>query len=420
MTDCTGYADDLKAYADGELNVVRRAAVRRHLAHCPACREEIAAMTQLTEDLRASEPTDALDADLRARILDAPPVSSRPAPSRRPLSPSLKWALAGMALLAWCFVFPVIQRNRIAAGHYARTEQVASAQKPPPPVAVRAGGLGFGSAVIQTKDPDSKYQDTNGLSAAGQTYTVNGAGPSRPQAANALGVGSYYDASPTRQVHKEASIAVQLANPEATSDTVETMVRETGGFVASNTLDTSDDGLQSAELVVKVPVVQFDTFLAQIARLGSVQAKNITGEDITEQTSDADAEENVLEGEVARSEARLKALGAKSKWRDEQSVRDLRVQLAQSRARLVLLKRMAALATVTVDLDQTPKKAAPVTGGLLSGLKDTAHDAGQSLVGAAGALLALVIWLLAYAPLWIPALLLGRYGLREYRKRQAV
>lgn len=421
-TDCTRVADDLKAYADGELPLLRRYAVRRHLAQCPACREEIAAMTQLTEDLRTSEPSEPLDADLRARILDAPPVSSRPTPSRRPLSPSLKWALAGMALLAWCFVFTVIQRNRITARRSARTEQIASVQKPPPAVAVRAGGSGFGSAVIQTKDPDSKYQDTNGLS-AGQTYdskviTLNGAGPSRPQAANALGAGSFV--ASTRQVHKEASINVQLANPEATSDTVETMVKETGGFVASNTLDTSDDGLKSAELIVKVPVVQFDTFLAQIARLGSVQAKNVTGEDITEQTSDADAEENVLEGEVAHSEARLKALGAKSKWRDEQSVRDLRIQLAQSRARLVLLKRMATLATITVDLDQTPKKAAPVTGGLLSGLKDTVHDAGQSLVGAAGTLLALVIWLLAYAPLWIPTLLLGRYGLREYQKRQAV
>ncbi len=451
-TDCTRFADDLKAYADGELPLLRRAAVRRHLAHCPACREEIAAMTHLAEDLRTSEPSEALDADLRARILDAPPVNSRPAPPRRPLSPSLKWALAGMALLAWCVLFPQFQKHRDAAklpASTAKGEQIASAKKPPSEAPVKltvrlsnreAGVDGNNSPYIQIKDPDSKYSsrvkldgtqtyDANspvpvGVAGGGRplvfhdTGALNAAGPSSPQAANALGVGAF--SSPARQVHKEASITVQLANPEVTSDTVETMVKETGGFVASNTLDTSDDGLKSAELVVKVPVVQFDTFLAQIARLGSVQAKNVTGEDITEQTSDADSEENVLEGEVAHSEARLKALGTKSKWRDEQSVRDLRIQLAQSRARLVLLKRMATLATITVDLDQTPKKAAPVTGGLLGGLKDTVHDAGQSLVGAAGALMALMIWLLAYAPLWIPALLLGRYGLREYRKRQAV
>ena len=406
VTDCARFADDLKAYADGELPLLRRYAVRRHLAHCPACREEIAAMTQLTEDLRASEPSEPLDADLRARILDAPPVIDRPAPSRRPLSPSLKWALAGLALVAWCFVFPQLQKYR----HTASDKQIAAKDS-------------LGGAAIQIKDPDSKYSNRikpnkTQIYDANSPVSLGAAGGSPPLVSNGLGVGSF--ASPTRQVHKEASITVQLANPETSSDTVETMVKETGGFVASNTLDTSDDGLKSAELVVKIPVVQFDTFLAQIARLGNVQAKNVTGEDITEQTSDADSEETVLEGDVARSEARLKALGAKAKWHDEQSTRDLRIQLAQSRARLVLLKRMAALSTITIDLDQTPKKAAPVTGGFLSGLKETTHDAGQSLVGAAGTLLALVIWLLAYAPLWIPALLLGRYGLKEYRKRQAV
>ena len=228
--------------------------------------------------------------------------------------------------------------------------------------------------------------------------------------------------APQRQVHKEATIGVRVANPEATSDKVADMVKESGGFVAANNLSTGDDGLKSAELIVKVPVTQFETFLGQVARLGSVQSKNVTGEDITEKKSDADQTENVLEDDVQNSEARLKALGSRAKWRDEQATRDLRTQLAESRARLVLLKRMAALSTVTIDLSQTPKAqaAAPVTGGFLNGLKASTHDALGSLVSSAGALIALVIWLLAYAPLWIPALLVGRYGLREYRKRSAV
>jgi len=221
-------------------------------------------------------------------------------------------------------------------------------------------------------------------------------------------------------VHKEASIGVQVANPEAASDRVETMVKEAGGFVAGNTLNTAGDGLKSADMTVKVPVTQFETVLGQIAKLGSVQSKNVTGEDITEKASDADQTENVLEGDVQTSEARLKALGAKAKWSDQQATRDLRTQLAESRARLVLLKRMAALSTITVDLSQTPKPPAPapVTGGFLHGLKDSTHDALQSLVSSASALIALVIWLLAYAPLWLPALLVGRHALREYRKRQ--
>ncbi len=386
-TDCTRFADDLKAYADGELPLLRRYAVRRHLAHCPACREEIAAMTQLTEDMRTSEP---LDADLRARILDAPPVSSRPAPSRRPLSPSLKWALAGMVILGWLIVFPALQKTRsgMPASISVGAAPMFQAAKPSAPGAPHS----FSAAPSMAANPD-----------AGQ-FTDAGA--------DAL----------TRQVHKEATLTVQLANPEAGSDNVETMVKEAGGFVASNTLNTSGDGLKNAALVVKVPVAQFETVLAQISKLGSIQAKNVTGEDITEQAANAAAQENVLEGDAARSAARLKALGTKVQWNDQQNARDLRIQLSQSRARLVLLKKMAALSTITLTLEQSPKDAAavPITTGFWGGLKVTTHDAVQSLIGMVGSVLTSAIWLLAYAPLWIPALLLGRYGLKEYQKRQAV
>ena len=114
-----------------------------------------------------------------------------------------------------------------------------------------------------------------------------------------------------------------------------------------------------------------------------------------------------------------KHLDQRQNGSDEQATRDLRIQLAESRARLLLLKRMAALSTITIDLSQTPKPGAPtpVTNGFLDGLKGNTHDALQSLLSSASALLSLVIWLLAYAPIWIPLFLVGRYGVREYRKR---
>ncbi len=121
----------------------------------------------------------------------------------------------------------------------------------------------------------------------------------------------------------------------------------------------------------------------------------------------------------------------------KQATRELRIQLAQARARLVLLKRLAALSTITIDLSQTPqsRRAGPVTGGFLNGLKGTTHDALQSLL--LGGALWPGIWLLAYAeirsaggrmrwdpqaadglgsgllayaPIWVPLLLVGRYA----------
>jgi len=198
------------------------------------------------------------------------------------------------------------------------------------------------------------------------------------------------------------------------------MAKEIGGYVAENNLSTGDDGLKSAEMTVKVPVTQFEPFLAQVAKLGSVQSKNITGEDITEKTSDANQAEGILEDDVQKSEAGLKAMGSRAKWRDQEATRELRTQLAQARARLVLLKRMAALSTITVELTQTPKALVPppVTGGFLNTLQTTTHDALQSLVGSASALIALLIWLLAYSPLWVTLFFVGRTVQKMYRKKE--
>ena len=435
MTDHSLFQDNLKAYADGELPWLRRLAVRRHLTHCASCREEISQMTQIAEDLHESETAEALDPALRAKILGIqepalPQTATLPSEGRDRLGanankpglgssglgsrkrPALPWLLTGAALLAWFALFPTFQKSRdimpslstasVPMAPQASAQKAVSAPQKPPTFTVRLSDREAGkdtNGYLSIKEPSSQYQDKVRVAGGGVPITVD---------------------VPQRQVHKEATIGVQVPNPEVTSDTVETMVKETGGYIAANTLSTGDNGLKTAELIVKVPVTGFEAFLSQVGKLGNVQSKNISGEDITEKTSDADQTEGVLEDDVQKSEARLKALGSKAKWHDEQATRDLRIQLAEARARLILLKRMAALSTITIDLSQTPKPTAPapVTNGFVEGLKVNTHDALQSLLSSASALLALIIWLLAYAPLWVPLILVGRYGLREYRKRQ--
>ena len=123
-------------------------------------------------------------------------------------------------------------------------------------------------------------------------------------------------------MHKEATIGVEVDDAEAKSDQVAQVVKAAGGFVAANTLATNGDGSRSADLTVRVPVVQFEMVLGQVAKLGDVAAKNITGEDITGQISDSDQAEGVLEDAARRADARLTALGKKAGWRDQQAAQD--------------------------------------------------------------------------------------------------
>jgi len=476
MTDHTRFQDDLKAYADGELSWLRRAAVRRHLTHCASCQKEITAMTQISDDLRsddlrAAEPGEPLPPSLREKILAAPGTGSAGLPGEShsvtedtPLRVKSRrlpaWTFAAVALVAWFAFYPLYQKTRqqaVMTRNLAMTSPTAPmALHPPVRVAQAENAAPTGasnntnpfdkptppamqadiSEPTRAKAPPPPPEMVNAPSAVHRPSVV----PPMPERAasqsrvvyGGFGLESLNhnsnsnvlngDPDSLRQVHKEASIGIQVSNPEATGDKLNQMVQETGGYVAANNLSTGTDGLRSGELIVKVPEPQFETFLAAVAKLGVVVSKNVTGQDITEKTSDAHEAQDVEESDLTQAEARLKALGTHAKWEDTQNAEDLRVQLAQTRARLKLLKRMAALGTLTIDLSQTPKAAAapPVTNGFTGSLKATTHDALQSLVGSAGALLALVIWLLAYAPLWVPLLLLGRYALKEYGKREVV
>src|SRR5258705_7823414 len=72
MNCCNFQFEELKAFVDGELPILRRAAVRAHVSHCPACREEVKVMEQMSNELKAGDIA-ALPADLRDRLISAAP-----------------------------------------------------------------------------------------------------------------------------------------------------------------------------------------------------------------------------------------------------------------------------------------------------------------------------------------------------------
>jgi hypothetical protein len=218
-----------------------------------------------------------------------------------------------------------------------------------------------------------------------------------------------------RQVHREASITVEVDNPEGRSDQVEEFVKEVGGYVASNEVSTGDDNLKTASLTVKVPVQQFDETLRKIAKLGNVKAKNVNGEDITEQTSDKQQAVRQLTTDIHDTQDKLKQRLSRSAAEEyRQDLRDMKIQIAQEQARLEMLRKMAALSTITVELHEKSKPAPPIkTGGFLDDLKETGHDAISSFMQAARLPVITLIWLLAYSPVLLLLAVTYRYAVRR-------
>lgn len=111
--------DDLKAWIDHELSPWRRFWVRRHLARCASCREEVQAMEQLHRDLRVGSDADAkLPPALRARILtQLGEAADRPPPLAEPDRPWLRrygfaTSLAVNAALVLVLVYTGVLREK--------------------------------------------------------------------------------------------------------------------------------------------------------------------------------------------------------------------------------------------------------------------------------------------------------------------
>lgn len=204
-----------------------------------------------------------------------------------------------------------------------------------------------------------------------------------------------------------------MQDPQSGSDRLEQIIKEAGGYIESSNLSTDPDGTKSAEVVVEAPVAQFDSVLGAIQKLGSVTAKNVTGDDITTKVSDADQTEEVMENEVQQSNRYMAAKGRHATWEDEENARHIRVELAEARARVKILHKLGELAQITVNISQTPIAPAPVQTGLISTIRGSGSAALQSMADTFGALISGLLWILAYLPLWLPIILGIRFAVNR-------
>jgi predicted anti-sigma-YlaC factor YlaD len=475
MNRCEVHLDELKAFVDGELPVLRRAAVRAHVSQCPACREEVKVMEQMSSELKAGDVA-ALPADLRDRLISAAPEGAvadaepeTPLWRRRPMQ---IWAGVAVATVIWFILYPVFSQTSWQARNMrlsadSKMKQVAFGGSGAPGV----GGLeaysksydesgvtmvqnarnatlpkaGEGSFMGVRSDHDVSKSKAIGGRAGDSSAAVHG-GPvaanpqptvafanptstaraSRPREVTlkdrAPTGGNTHASSLERDVKKTGELTVEVARLEVASDSVEGMVKESGGYVANNQLTTGEDGIKAASLDVRVPVNLFDAMLSKFSKLGEVKSKNVTGEDLTEQISDEKQAKRAMGDELEESKQKLQeAKSRKDKREADQEVRDLKVQIAQAEGRLELLKKQARLSTISISLREKSKvQPKPVTGGFIDDMKDSGREALASFTAAARVPFVLIVWALAYSPVWVPLAFGFRYAARAHQKKVEV
>ncbi|MCW1968266.1 MAG: DUF4349 domain-containing protein [Anaerolineae bacterium] len=199
-----------------------------------------------------------------------------------------------------------------------------------------------------------------------------------------------------RMIIRNATLKLVVKNTEEDMSTIGKMAAEVGGFVNSSSTTKYDKGLQ-ATLSLKIPSKQFDEMMSKLRKLAiEVQEEKITGQDVTAEFSDLDAQVKNLEA----AETQLRGILAKTDKSDDvlkvfNELTKVRGQIEQLKGRMNFLSRSAALATINVTL--TPDKLAePV---VLPGWRPdgVAKQAFEALLKSLQALGTLAIWLVIYA-----------------------
>lgn len=218
-----------------------------------------------------------------------------------------------------------------------------------------------------------------------------------------------------RLIIRTAELRMRVENVDAAESGLKANVDKLGGYVLS--ADKTGTGESaSVRITFRVPAERFEDALAATQALAKVvDAKKETGQDVTEEYVDLDAQLRNLEATRARLLTFLdKAVKVDDALAVQAALTNIQGQIERIAGRIKYLRQSAALSTVDVYL--FPESKTPVLSSEGWHPGETGRIAMRGLVEFAkflgNALIILGIW----APVWVPILLLV-WWVKRRRKR---
>ena len=242
--------------------------------------------------------------------------------------------------------------------------------------------------------------------------------PAAPPAPGQAGQSSPEQASVERMIVRNIALTLVVADVDAVLAEISMMATELGGFVVA--ADSSEsEGRRAGRASFRVPSVRLDEAVSRIKGLAvEVRRETNAAKDVTEEYVDQDAR---LRNLRATESQYLQVLNSAKTVEEIMTVRkalsEVRDQIERTEGRLQFLRNQTEMATVSVELITSPA-AEPLQWGDWN-VGATVRQAVQGLVGVVRFLVTLAIWVVALAPLWVPAVLLVRWWRRRRGRRRA-
>jgi hypothetical protein len=386
----TDIREDLKAYLDGELPPERAIEMEQALAESAELRKEAALFTAISAQIRRQARA-AAAVEAPAGVLRAPgPLWRRPAV----WVPAM--GLAAVAALA-VFVAPRLA-GRLGSDALAPASEAAA----------QAGSAIMGEAV--TEDPPvldrlrDKSADVFPAETQSRTEPAPNASDSRAQVL----------IEPDRRIIRTGSITLEVEKLLPMVSVIEGLAAGAGGYVESSSQSAGED-VKTANLTIRVRSNSFTGVMDQLRQLGRVTSESSSGQDVTLQISDLQARVRALRAE---EESLLQILRTTRRTSEVLEVRDrlsrVRMEIESMDSQRAALSGLAAMSTISISLQEKEQIDSAAPGDAVNGAWTAALNA---LNAAFQGLVVVLIWLLVFAPIWLPLALIGWRLSRRREKR---
>jgi hypothetical protein len=205
-----------------------------------------------------------------------------------------------------------------------------------------------------------------------------------------------------RQVIKTAYLSIEVDAFQAAAKEVEGIALKEG-YVLSSSSYVTGTGHRRGSITIRVPEPSFLSVIEELEKIGEVKSKSTTGQDVTEEYIDLEAQLKNYEKQEARL---LEILGKAEKVEDilkvEEQLGRVRGEIERLTGRLRYLNERIEMATITLELYEPE----PITQSF--GLRNALRLAVAGFITTLNALIVFTGYALPLAALGAGALFLHR------------
>ncbi|HEV3407843.1 MAG TPA: DUF4349 domain-containing protein [Gaiellaceae bacterium] len=273
-------------------------------------------------------------------------------------------------------------------------------------LAVSLAPLAFAACGSQTSEEGGESRS------AGRAAAEPAGDASNPVAVSDPAGGALLPVGP--RVIQTASLRLRLREGgfESAVERARTIAAGFGGFViGSSAAQGRGDRLVEGTLVVRVPARRYPDAMSSFARLGRIEAREESGQDVSQEFVDLEARTRHLEAVETQLLALLRRAGTVASALAVQSrLNEVQLQLEQVRGRARFLEDQVAFATISLDLAERRPDGDDGTGWQVV---DAWRDGAEAFVFVAGRIFVVLATVAPLVLLLAVALLAARFARRR-------